>query len=63
MLSKDKARLEISLKKESLELITMFADALNMKKSEFVEMVCLTFIQDVVKTNQAKTISKDKKEA
>ncbi len=61
MLSKEKARLEVSIKKESLDLITNFSKALGMKKSEFIEEVCLAFISDVCK--KSKERRKNKKEA
>lgn len=61
-ISKGKARLDISLKKESLDLITKFADAMGMTKSQFIEDVCISFIADVVK-HQQELRKNSKKEA
>lgn len=46
---KGKVVMTISMKEESAKAISMFADALKMKKSEFIEDVVMTFIGDVAK--------------
>lgn len=46
---KGKVVMTISMDERSAEAIQMFADAMNMKKSEFIEDVCMAFIQDVAK--------------
>jgi len=46
---KGKVVMTISMDARSAEAIQMFSDAMNMKKSEFIEDVCMAFIQDVAK--------------
>ena len=44
---KGKVVMTISMSEQSAKAIEIFSEALNMKKSEFIEDVCMTFIQDV----------------
>lgn len=44
---KGKVVMTISMSEQSAKAIQIFAEALHMKKSEFIEDVCMTFIQDV----------------
>lgn len=63
MINKDRnVVLQITITKEAKEAISMFAEALKMTKSEFIESVCMTFISDVAK-NSKKNRQKAKKEA
>lgn len=61
MVGKDKIRVSISMSKTHFDLISKFADAIKMTKSEFIEDVCVTFIGDVVKHQQE--MNKKRKEA
>lgn len=61
--SAKKTRLYITIKKESLDLFTKFSEALGMTKSEFMEDICLSFIQDVVKKQQERRKSQQKGKA
>lgn len=58
--SKNKTRVQVSMRKEALDLIEKFAEATNMTKSEFIEDVCLAFIKDVC-THQQKLREQAKK--
>lgn len=62
-ISKNKKRVDISLRIECYDLISKFADAMNMTKSEFIEDVCVAFINDVVKQQEARRKQAKKKEA
>lgn len=44
---KGKVVMTISMSEQSAKAIEIFSEALNMKKSEFIEDVCMAFIQDV----------------
>lgn len=44
---KGKVVMTISMDEQSAKAIEIFSEALNMKKSEFIEDVCMAFIQDV----------------
>lgn len=46
---KGKVVMTISMREESAKAIDMFANALKMSKSEFIEDVVMTFIGDVAK--------------
>ena len=46
---KGKVVMTISMREESAKAIQMFADALKMNKSNFIEDVVMTFIGDVAK--------------
>ena len=60
MVKEGKVRMTISMDKESANAINIFSDAMKMSKSEFVEDVCMAFIQDVAK-KQAERRKKAKK--
>lgn len=57
---KGKVVMTISMDEQSAKAIQIFAEALNMKKSEFIEDVCMTFIHDVAQ-KQAERRKKAKK--
>ena len=56
MVGKGKVRVTLTLSKKADELITGFSKAVHMKKSEFVEDVCCTFIGDVAKAQQQRRL-------
>lgn len=60
-ISKEKVNIKITLNKNSLDLISKFAEVTKMTKSEFIEEVCVTFIADVVKQQQEKRAKENKK--
>ena len=47
MIKEDNVRISITMKKESLDCISIFAKQLKLSKSEFIECVCIKHIQDV----------------
>ena len=51
----------ISMREESAKAISMFADALKMTKSEFIEDVVMTFIGDVAKKQAERRKQKQEK--
>jgi hypothetical protein len=58
-IAQNKTNIKITLSKNSLDLISKFADAMKMTKSEFIEEVCISFIADVVKQQQQR-LAQDK---
>ena len=60
-IAQNKVNIKITLSKNSLDLISKFADAMKMTKSEFIEGVCVAFIGDVVKQHQQKAKQKKMK--
>ena len=51
----------ISMDEQSAKAIQIFAEALHMKKSEFIEDVCMTFIHDVSQAQAERRKKKAKK--
>ena len=51
------ARLTLTMNKNSIDLISKFASALNLTKSEFIESVCCNYIVRVVKQAEEKETS------
>ena len=62
-ISKDKIRFEISMDKKSYDLISTFANAFKMRKSEFIECCCVNHIQKVVYYQEAQRKNKKKGKA
>ena len=58
---KGKVVMTISMDEQSAKAIQIFAEALHMKKSEFIEDVCMTFIQDVSRKQAERRKKKAKK--
>ena len=51
-ISKNKKRFEISMDKNSYELISKFADAMHLTKSDFIESCCCAYIKEVIETQE-----------
>lgn len=58
---KGKVVMTISMTEQSAKAIEIFSEALNMKKSEFIEDVCMAFIQDVARKQAERRKKKAKK--
>ena len=51
-ISKNKKRFEISMDKNSYELISKFADAMHLTKSDFIESCCCAYIKEVIEAQE-----------
>ena len=52
MISKNKKRFEISMDKNSYELISKFSEAMHLTKSDFIESCCCAYIKEVIETQE-----------
>ena len=60
-ISKNKKRFEISMDKASYELISKFSEAMGLTKSDFIESCCCAYIKEVVESQEALRLQKEKK--
>ena len=47
--------------KTSYELISKFSEAMHLTKSDFIESCCCAYIKEVVETQEALRLQKEKK--
>lgn len=60
-ISSKKKRFEISMLKEEYQMISKFAVAHHMSKSDFIVSCCMNYIQSVVNAIESERQAKEKK--